>query len=176
MAALGLGHLTMETIRRARRDEAADVAAVYLASRRANEPDIPPMIHTDEETHGWLTAQLDGRIGSPDLVVWVTTAAPEAAITAMMITDGDWLEHLYVAPGQTGRRLGTMLVDHAKALSPGRLQLWTFESNLRARRFYERHGFVEAERTDGRDNEERAPDVRYVWTRQAMAPPLSPGP
>jgi hypothetical protein len=30
-------------------------------------------------------------------------------------------------------------------------------------RFYERHGFVAARRTDGRDNEERAPDILYVW-------------
>jgi hypothetical protein len=35
-------------------------------------------------------------------------------------------------------------------------------------RFYERHGFVEAERTDGRRNEERAPDIRYVWDGDAL--------
>jgi hypothetical protein len=33
---------------------------------------------------------------------------------------------------------------------------------VRARRFYERHGFVAEATTDG-DNEEGAPDVRYRW-------------
>jgi len=41
--------------------------------------------------------------------------------------------------------------------------LWTFVSNVRAQRFYERHGFTVAERTDGSGNEEKAPDLRYVW-------------
>ena len=36
--------------------------------------------------------------------------------------------------------------------------------NTGARRFYERHGFVEAGRTDGRGNEEGVPDVLYVFS------------
>ncbi|CAA9412428.1 MAG: hypothetical protein AVDCRST_MAG35-1509, partial [uncultured Quadrisphaera sp.] len=43
------------------------------------------------------------------------------------------------------------------------LALWTFASNVAAQRFYERHGFVAGDRTDGSGNEERAPDVRYAW-------------
>lgn len=173
MAALGVGHVTPDVPRLAQADEAAAVAEVYLAARRAAEPDIAPMIHTDDETRGWIAAQLAGNIGSPDLKVWVTSASVDGPITALMITDGDWLEQLYVATGHTRRGIGSMLVDHAKALSPGRLQLWTFQSNLGAQRFYQRHGFVEAERTDGSDNEEQAPDIRYVWTRQPMVRPIA---
>ena len=44
------------------------------------------------------------------------------------------------------------------------LQLWTFQVNEAARRFYERQGFVAAESTDGSGNEERSPDVRYTWS------------
>jgi GNAT superfamily N-acetyltransferase len=54
-------------------------------------------------------------------------------------------------------------IELAKRERPDGLRLWTFASNLRAQRFYERHGFVEAQRTDGRGNEERAPDILYVW-------------
>ena len=32
------------------------------------------------------------------------------------------------------------------------------------KRFYERHAFEAVERTDGSDNEEGAPDIRYVWS------------
>ena len=62
----------------------------------------------------------------------------------------------------TGPGLGTRLLDRAKAERPDGLDLWTFQANTGARRFYERHGFVEVARTDG-DNEEGAPDVRLAW-------------
>jgi hypothetical protein len=42
-----------------------------------------------------------------------------------------------------------------------------FQRNARARRFYERAGFVLAELTDGAGTEEREPDARYVWTPEA---------
>ena len=46
-----------------------------------------------------------------------------------------------------------------------RLQLWTFQRNAQARRFYEARGFVVVEQTDGAGNEEKEPDARYLWTR-----------
>jgi GNAT superfamily N-acetyltransferase len=46
------------------------------------------------------------------------------------------------------------------------LTLWTFQKNAKARAFYERHGFVPVEFTDGLTNQEREPDVRYVWDRR----------
>jgi ribosomal protein S18 acetylase RimI-like enzyme len=55
-------------------------------------------------------------------------------------------------------------VQLAKERNAEGLQLWTFQANEPAQRFYERHGFVDAERTDGAGNEERAPDIRYQWT------------
>jgi len=62
-----------------------------------------------------------------------------------------------------GRGLGDRFVALAKQRRPDGLELWTFQVNGPARRFYERHGFVAVERTDGRDNEEQEPDIRYVW-------------
>jgi membrane-anchored protein YejM (alkaline phosphatase superfamily) len=54
-------------------------------------------------------------------------------------------------------------VELAKRRQPSGLQLWTFQVNGTARRFYERHGFLAVESTDGSGNEEGDPDVRYVW-------------
>ena len=45
------------------------------------------------------------------------------------------------------------------------LQLWTFQRNLSARRFYEARGFALVEQTDGARNEEKEPDARYLWRR-----------
>ena len=47
-------------------------------------------------------------------------------------------------------------------LSPNRLVLRTFQRNAAARAFYEAHGFHAVGCTDG-CNEEREPDVQYVW-------------
>ena len=85
-------------------------------------------------------------------------------ITGMIAFRDDWIEQLYVRPEAQGRGVGTELLDVAKRASK-RLQLWTFQRNARARRFYEARGFMLAEETDGSGNEEKEPDARYLWTR-----------
>ena len=85
-------------------------------------------------------------------------------LSGLIAFHDDWIEQLYVLPEAQGRGVGTALLDVAQRAS-GRLQLWTFERNVRACRFYEARGFVLVEQTDGSRNEEREPDARYVWTR-----------
>ncbi len=75
-----------------------------------------------------------------------------------------WIDQLYVLPRQQGQGVGRALLDVAKEASPD-LMLWTFQRNAPARSFYEKHGFVAVEETDGRGNEEREPDVLYRWRR-----------
>jgi GNAT superfamily N-acetyltransferase len=69
-----------------------------------------------------------------------------------------------VLPEAQGQGVGTALLDVAKR-AVARLQLWTFQRNAQARRFYEARGFVVVEQTDGTGNEEKEPDARYLWTR-----------
>ncbi len=125
------------------------------------------MVHTDAETHEWMAGQVAA------LEVWV--AVDDDRTVGLLIVAGDWLDQLYVDPDVTGRGIGTLLLDHAKEQRRGGLQLWTFVSNLGARGFYERHGFVEVERTDGAGNEEQAPDIRYVWPAPAGEVRTGPG-
>ena len=75
-----------------------------------------------------------------------------------------WVEQLYVLPAAQGRGIGASLLDIAKR-DCDQLELWTFQRNLTARRFYEAHGFTLAEQSDGARNEEREPDARYLWRR-----------
>ncbi len=93
--------------------------------------------------------------------VWLAEAGSD--LLAVMVLEGDILGQLYVHPQRQSRGVGSALVRLAQSLRPAGLQLWTFESNLGAQRFYERHGFVAVERTDGSGNDEQAPDVRYAW-------------
>ena len=94
---------------------------------------------------------------------WLALAGERAV--GLLVLDGDWLDQLYVLPEAQGRGVGSRLVRHAQALSAGRLQLWVFQSNAPAVAFYRRHGFVIVESTDGRGNEEQAPDHRMLWSR-----------
>jgi GNAT superfamily N-acetyltransferase len=138
-------------------DADADVAAgVYLRARHHAVPEIPPLVHPDDDVRQWMR----GIVREQE--VWLA-AAGDGTVLGLMVLDGDWVGQLYADPGLTGRGLGTRFVELAKRRRPGGLQLWTFASNVRARRFYERHGFTVQERTDGSGNEERAPDLRYAW-------------
>lgn len=142
-------------IRRAVESDADAAASLYQAARQAAIPAIPPPVHSCAETRKWIGDSI--RDGG----VWVAEAS--RSLHGLMMLDGSFLDQLYVAPGHTGQGIGQQLLDQAKALRPGGLRLWTFASNIGARRFYERHGFHAVEETDGSGNEERAPDVLYMW-------------
>lgn len=94
---------------------------------------------------------------------WVADAGDAGGIVGVMVLKDDELSQLYLHPDWRGRGIGDRFVELAKERSPDGLSLWTFQVNKPAHRFYERHGFVCAEYTDGSGNEEREPDVRYVW-------------
>lgn len=75
-----------------------------------------------------------------------------------------WIDHLYVDPEFHGSGIGGQLVQMAQRLQP-EFRLYTFQANSRARRFYERRGFVIEELTDGSRNDEKMPDMTYHWRR-----------
>jgi putative acetyltransferase len=90
--------------------------------------------------------------------------AEEGGIVGFCVFGAGWIEHLYVMPGFQGRGIGSMLLERLKELN-SELQLWTFQRNVEGRRFYESKGFKVVEETDGINNEEGEPDVRYVWRK-----------
>jgi GNAT superfamily N-acetyltransferase len=143
------------TIRPATSSDAAAVADVYLASFHATY-DFP-LAHTDDEVRGWIGGDV---IGSGE--TWVALD-PLGAIVGMMAVEPGVLDQLYVRPDRLGEGIGRRLLDVARDRSPDGLTLYTFQVNTRARRFYERNGFVAEWFGDGSTNEEGQPDVRYVW-------------
>jgi len=142
--------------------EADALADLHTAARAAAVPAMPATVHTPEETRAWMR----GRVGTTH-EVWVAERDEEllgyTALSAASAEDGAWLDDLYVAPGRTGQRVGSALLELATSLRPDGFALWVFASNEGARRFYRRHGLLELEETDGSANEERAADVRMAW-------------
>lgn len=143
-------------VRRAELDDAGAIAEVWLRSRHASTPAIPPPVHTKDEVLEFFAT-----IVLPERDVWVLETEG-AGVVGLLVLEEGWIDQLYLAPEWTGRGLGSRLLALAKAERPAGLDLWTFQSNLGARRFYDRHGFVAVTMTDG-DNEEGAPDVHYRW-------------
>jgi GNAT superfamily N-acetyltransferase len=142
-------------IRRAGLDDAEAVADVYVASLGATYEF--PLAHGEAEVRNWIRGTL---VQTEE--VWVAVA-PDESVVGLMALTADMLDHLYLAPGWTGRGIGSRLVALAKERRPSGLDLYTFQVNVGARQFYERHGFVEVARGDGSGNEEGQPDVRYAW-------------
>ncbi len=96
---------------------------------------------------------------------WVSLADHQGDVLGFMARNGEEIDALYVTQKARGQGVGTALLQHAQAMSP-RLELWTFQENTGAQRFYERHGFTETRRTDGTDNDEGLPDILYEWLRE----------
>ncbi|MDA3646388.1 GNAT family N-acetyltransferase [Saccharopolyspora indica] len=148
--------MTSELVLRPAADtDAAGMADVWLRSFTAALPTVR-RAHTDDEVRSWFT-----HVVVPNSECWV--AEESGALLGLLVLDGPELDQLYLDPPHRGRGLGDQLVDLAKRRRPDGLDLWTFQVNAPARRFYERHGFTAVEHTDGHRNEEREPDVRYAW-------------
>jgi GNAT superfamily N-acetyltransferase len=153
------GGASIAAIRRARPEEAEAVASLYWRARRESEPAIPPLVHDRASVESYVRDVL-----MRDAEVWVA-AGPEGLVGLMALVEPDRLEQIYVLQDATGHGLGSRFLSVARHRFPDGIQAWTFQSNTRARRFYERHGFQPVRWTDG-DNEEGAPDVLYAWSPQ----------
>ncbi|MFJ3986057.1 GNAT family N-acetyltransferase [Streptomyces fungicidicus] len=143
-------------LRRALESDADAAAAVWLRSFAAALPGVVRP-RSDDEVRGYFRHVL-----VPARDTWVAETA-DGDVTGVMVLQGEELDQLYLAPEWRGRGIGDRFLALAKERSPGGLALWTFQVNAPAHRFYERHGFTAVEWTDGAGNEEREPDVRYVW-------------
>ena len=134
------------TLRPARSLDAGAVGEILHGFAREN--DWMPELHSGAEAIAFCGRMIDNG--------WVTVAEQGGKVA---------VHCLYLSPAARSQGIGAQLLDSAKA---GRreLALYAFQANTGARRFYERHGFVEVARSDGADNDEQLPDIRFVWRRK----------
>jgi chorismate mutase len=126
---------------------------------------MPATVHPMPEVRHWFREVLGlvpRTLPMPDeRETWV--AERDGEVVGYLVLDPEWLDSLYVRPDLTGRGIGSVLLDLVKSLRPDGFGLWVFETNVRAQEFYRRHGLIVVRRTDGSDNEERAPDLEMAW-------------
>ena len=139
-------------IRRATQQDAPAVSELFVAVR--DEMTYLPRIPAEHRPllGGWF-------IDRDELSVY----EDDGRIVGFFALNGDELSHINVAPQTQNRGVGAAMLDEAKRLRPAFLQLWVFQLNEGARRFYERHGFRLVKLTDGAGNMEKEPDALYEW-------------
>jgi GNAT superfamily N-acetyltransferase len=146
-------------IRRGRVAESDAIAELYFRIREQTlaRGSIPAGVHPLEDHRVWVREHLFA-----EQEVWVAETE-QGLVGFMALARPDWISNLYLDETVTGAGLGSRFVAIAKAELGGSIQLWTFQSNSGAQRFYARHGFVPVQWTEG-ENEEQAPDVRMRYT------------
>jgi putative acetyltransferase len=74
----------------------------------------------------------------------VTVAERDGAVLGFVTVDpaSGYLDQIVVAPETWGSALAAALLDEAKRIAPGKLELLVNQDNTRAIRFYEKHGFI----------------------------------
>ncbi|MGV3618617.1 MAG: GNAT family N-acetyltransferase [Fimbriimonas sp.] len=140
------------TLRPATRADAPAIADVILAARRTMT-----YVPLDEDGARNFFTNI-----APDRYRFQVAEVDGEVVGVAALEEGDdFLHHLYIRPDHHRQGIGTALLQWAFAERPEGLQLWCFQENAKARRFYEGHGFVNVEETDGSGNMEQTPDVRY---------------
>jgi GNAT superfamily N-acetyltransferase len=145
------------SLRPATLDDAHSVAEVLIESRAEYLP-FAPSVHAPDEVRAWVAAEL---IPTGD----VTVAEHRGLVVGVLATSRtgcvSWIDQMYVRPGWAAQGVGPRLLAHAHRLLPRPIRLYPFQENVRARRFYERHGYMAIKLTDGLASQERCPDVLY---------------
>jgi len=137
-------------------DDADGIAAVFSSSLRLLT--FLPVLHTVEEDRRFIENII---LKECEVIV----AEGDPGIVSFLALNGEEIRLLYSHPDFIGSGAGSLLLDAVKKSSVAALELWCFQANERARRFYEERGFRAVRFTDGQDNEEKVPDVRYRWVR-----------
>ncbi|HZZ60547.1 MAG TPA: GNAT family N-acetyltransferase [Roseiarcus sp.] len=115
-----------------------------------------------EARRSWLVGRLRAhRAGGGTIVVGLDAAGRPAGFVTLDPASG-YLDQLCVAPPARGSGLAPLLLDAAKRLAPGVVELDVNEANGRAKRFYEREGFYAV--TPGVSAQSGLPTLRMRWT------------
>jgi putative acetyltransferase len=115
-----------------------------------------------EARRSWLVERLVAhRAAGGAIVVGLDADGRPAGFVTIDPASG-YLDQLCVRPGEQGSGLAGALLNEAKRLSPNAVELDVNQANERARRFYEREGFVAV--AHGSSPQSGLPTLRLRWT------------
>ena len=139
----------------------ADFDAVTILWRVAREKLLPEgqtdTGHTFYEDQDYFRNQI-----LRNKRVWVVDISDRPV--AFLAMANEFIDQLYVHPDYQHRGIGQTLLNFARKQCPEHLWLYTLQSNLNARAFYEKYGFI-AEKFGTSPPPENEPDVEYHWRK-----------
>lgn len=148
----------MITIRPFEPEDLTSVVALWHEAKRQAFPYVEvQQRYTWEESLAFFETCL-----LPLCRLWVAEEAREQ-VGFMALRQG-WIDQIFVRVDRQGEGIGSALLNKAKELADGDLDLFTYQKNHGARALYERHGF-EAVAFGVSPPPENEPDVRYRWRR-----------
>jgi ribosomal protein S18 acetylase RimI-like enzyme len=153
-------------VRAANSNDANAVTNVLMESRREFLP-YAPTPYSCEETLAWVENYL---LPTERVTVAVIHCKIVAVLAVSENDDEAWVDQLYVLPGYQNQNIGSSLLDIAHESLKRPIRLFTFQQNIGARRFYERHGYKAKAFSDGQGNDEKCPDVLYEHSSPAQEP------
>ena len=162
--------------------DAAAIAALHVESWRSAYRGLLPDAFLDGpvvEDRTWLWRErLNGGATGQQLVLKAVSSGELIGFVCVLPDNdalyGPRLDNLHVKPLLKGAGIGSQLFraayDWVGRTMPGRpMHLWVIEDNLPARRFYDHHGGIVAERrTLEVVRGILVPELRYVWPPASM--------
>lgn len=128
-------------LRRARAEDAEAIAAIWLAGWLESHLGHVPEALAAARTPASFRSRAAQRIDD------TTVAVVAGAVAGFVMVVGDEVEQVYVDSGHRGGGVAALLLDEAQRLvaAAGHRQAWlaVVPSNARARRFYERRGWID---------------------------------
>ena len=144
-------------LRRFEERDLATLAAIWVAAWRETGFAID-----FEARRPWLLERLSAHLAAGGAIVVGLDAEGRPAGFVTLDPASGYLDQLCVDPDEKGSGLATALIDEAKRLSPGVVELDVNEANERAVRFYEREGLVFV--TRGSSEQSGLPTRRMKWS------------
>ena len=149
----------MNAIRQARPEDAGRLAEIEVFNYRLN---FYPIFKSDKFYFDILqvSSKAEEYRSNPRLLqnTWVYD---DGVVKGFIRVDGTEVQKLFVEPALQGQAIGAVLLEYMIE-SRGVDHLWALEKNLKAIRFYERHGF---RLTENKKLEEGTPEYLVQLVR-----------
>lgn len=93
---------------------------------------------------------------------WVMIGQINGTVIGFSALHYQTIHSLYLHKSMRRQGIGSAFLKQMKN-NNSRLIAWTFEANQKATNFYLKNGFIEINRTNGENNDEKLPDIQFEW-------------